>query len=380
MSPDLGRFDLAVVDAGICGLAHALAAARRGLKVAVIERDAQANGASIRNFGFVTVTGQQAGDCWRRAMRSRDVWAEVAPQAGIRVEHRGLAVAVRRPEAVAVLEAFRATAMGEACELLTPDAAQRKFPMLRGDDLRAALWSPHELRVESREAIPKLARWLAEAHGVTFFHQTLVQAVDLPTVATTSGRLTAPRCVVCPGDDFLGLFRDRFAAYGLTRCKLHMLRVAPARALPSFTAAVMSDLGLVRYLGYAELPEAAALKRRLEAEQPEHLAHGIHLIAVQSADGSLVVGDSHHYGPTPDPFGPTAVDELILDEFRRVVALSEPMVSERWIGTYASAPDRLMLIDRPADHVRLVAITSGTGASTSFAIAEEVMAELLGEE
>ena len=380
MSPDLGRFDLAVVGAGICGLAHALAAARRGLKVAVIDRDAQANGASIRNFGFVTVTGQQDGDCWRRAMRARDVWAEVAPAAGIRVEHRGLAVAVRRPEAVAVLEAFRATAMGEACELLTAAAAQERFPMLRGEELRAVLWSPHELRVESREAIPKLARWLAEAHGVTFFYQTLVQAVELPTVATTRGRITAPRCVVCPGDDFLGLFADRFAAYGLTRCKLHMLRVAPSRALPSFTAAVMSDLGLVRYLGYAELPEAAALKRRLEAEQPEHLAHGIHLIAVQSADGSLVVGDSHHYGPTPDPFGPTGVDELILDEFRRVVALPEPMVAERWIGTYASAPDRLMLVDRPADNLRLVAITSGTGASTSFAIAEEVMNELLGEE
>ena len=54
----------------------------------------------------------------------------------------------------------------------------------------------------------------------------------------------------------------------------------------------MSDLGLVRYLGYAELPEAAALRRRLEAEQAEHLANGIHLIAVQSEDGSLVVGDS----------------------------------------------------------------------------------------
>ena len=80
----------------------------------------------------------------------------------------------------------------------------------------------------------------------------------------------------------------------------------------------MSDLGLVRYLGYAELAEAAALRRRLEAEQPEHLANGVHLIAVQSEDGSLVVGDSHHYGPTPDPFGATAVDELILGEFGSV--------------------------------------------------------------
>jgi hypothetical protein len=52
------------------------------------------------------------------------------------------------------------------------------------------------------------------------------------------------------------------------------------------------------------------------------------------------------------------------------------VVRERWIGTYASASDRLMLIDRPSDTVRLVMITSGTGASTSFAIAEEVLDEL----
>jgi hypothetical protein len=44
----------------------------------VVDRDAQANGASIRNFGFVTVTGQQAGRCWRRAKRSVDVWLEIA--------------------------------------------------------------------------------------------------------------------------------------------------------------------------------------------------------------------------------------------------------------------------------------------------------------
>jgi hypothetical protein len=38
-----------------------------------------------------------------------------------------------------------------------------------------------------------------------------------------------------------------------------------------------------------------------------------------------------------------------------------------------------MLVDRPAAGVRLVAITSGTGASTSFAIAEEVIDDLMAE-
>src|ERR1700755_611156 len=98
-------FDLAIVGAGIVGLAHALAAVRRGLRVVVIDRDAQANGASVRNFGFITVSGQERGQVWRRAMRSRDVWLEVAAPAGIEIIQRGLVVVARRPEARSVIEA-----------------------------------------------------------------------------------------------------------------------------------------------------------------------------------------------------------------------------------------------------------------------------------
>lgn len=368
-------YDLAIVGAGICGLAHALAARRRGKRVVVIDRDAQANGASIRNFGFVTITGQQQGQCWERAMRSRAVWQEVAEAAGIPVEHRGLVVAARRPEALAVLEAFRDTPMGEGCELVAGDRASERFPVLK-PGMAGCLYSPHELRVESRHAIPVLAQWLKEAQDVEFRRGTVVHEVMPPRIVTSAGTIEAEACIVCPGDDFVGLFPERIAAYGLTRCKLHMLRVAaPGRPLGH---AVMSDLGLVRYLGYAELPEARALEARLRAEQAAQLDNGVHLIVVQSQDGSLIVGDSHHYAATPDPFAPDGVDELILDEYRQVLAFDEPRVIERWTGTYASAKDRLMLMDRPAEAVRLVLITSGTGASTSFAIAEEVIADLYG--
>jgi glycine/D-amino acid oxidase-like deaminating enzyme len=135
-------YDIAIVGAGILGLAHALAASRLGLRTIVIDRDQRAVGASIRNFGVVTVTGQQNGDCWRRAMRSRDIWDEIAPLAGIPVLQHGLAVVARRPEAAAVLEAFsRHPVMGEGCELLTPSQGRDRFPWITGPAPMTAAWS-----------------------------------------------------------------------------------------------------------------------------------------------------------------------------------------------------------------------------------------------
>lgn len=369
-------YDLAVVGAGILGLAHALAAARLGKRVIVLDKDSQANGASIRNFGLVTVTGQQRGLTWRRATRSRDVWAEIAPKAGIAVEHRGVAIAASRPEAVPVLEAFMATEMAENCRIATPAEAAKRVPALRTEALKAVLLSEGALRVESRTAIPKLACHLAEAHGVVFQRGTTVTAVEPPRIQTSAGPVAAETAIVCPNDDFLTLFPERIAARGPTKCKLHMLRVRPEQPV-GFGAAVMSDFGLARYEGFAALAEAEALKARLAAERPDMLANGIHLIVVQSADGSLVVGDSHHYGATPDPFASTAVDDLIMGECDAVLALPGRRIVERWTGIYPSGPD-VMFMDAPRPDVRLVMVTGGTGASTSFAIAEETIADLYG--
>jgi D-hydroxyproline dehydrogenase subunit beta len=370
------RFDLAVVGAGIVGLATALAAARRGLRVVVMDRDAQANGASVRNFGFVTVTGQERGSMWERARRSREVWREVAAAASIPVVHTGVWWTVRRPESLSVLEAFLATDMAAGCRLLSRAEARRRCPQLSAPAMVAVLESTIELRVESRQAIPHIAAWLESAHGVTFMRSTTVSAIDMPSLYTSRGRVQAQRVAVCPGDDFTGLYAQRLSAYPLSRCKLQMLRLAdPGFRLPG---AIMSDLGLGRYRGFSELKAAAPLKARLSVEQPDHIKHGVHLIVVQNADGTLVVGDSHHYAPTPDPFSHEAVDALILDEFRSALGLEPPPTIERWIGTYAVADDRPVLIDAPEAAVRVAIVTSGSGASTGFAIGEELATSLFG--
>jgi FAD dependent oxidoreductase TIGR03364 len=366
--------DLAIVGAGVVGLAHAYLAARHGLTVAVLDRDHVANGASVRNFGFITVTGQGKPDTWRRARVSRDVWTEIAGAAGIPVLHRGLVLAVHSATARRVIDEFAAGPMGEGCVVLEPDAARRRHPYLAGADLAGALHSPHELRVESRTAIPRLAAWLAEAHNVTFVRPAAVTAVEPGRIRSSAGEILARHIVVCPGHDYRTLFPGVFAGRGLQECKLHMLRLSdPGWRL---SAAVMSDLGLVRYRGYHDCPSQPGLVAELGRTAASALADGIHLIVVQSADGSLVVGDSHHYAPTVDDFAPDSVDDGILALARRVLDLAHCRVVERWVGVYGSGAEDA-LIERVDERIAVVAVTSGTGASTAFGLAQDCL-EMLG--
>jgi D-hydroxyproline dehydrogenase subunit beta len=374
MNETATHYDLVVVGAGIVGLATAWTARQRGLSVAVVERNAKAIGASVRNFGFITVTGQRRGEHWQRAKDTAAIWRDVAPQAGIELVHEGLLMLAQRPEAVAVLQALMATEMGQGCSMLSAKTAARDWPWLQAG--MALLHSPHECRVESRDAIPRLSHWLAHSLGVDFFWNTPVLSIDLPHITTSRGRLRAEHCVVCPGNDLNALYPDVLAQAGIRQCTLQMMRVSPGQAL-KLPSAVMSDLSLIRYEGYADLPEAQPLKARLQVEQAEHLAQGIHLIVVQSADGSLVVGDSHVYGDAEAPFASAQTEDLIMDEFHQVLNLPKAKVTERWVGSYASAQD-VVFKAQPSAGVALGVVTGGTGASTSFALARELLDLAMG--
>jgi D-hydroxyproline dehydrogenase subunit beta len=367
------KYDLIVVGAGIVGLAHALAAARRGLRVALVERDAQAAGASVRNFGFVTVSGQAGGDTRRRALRSREVWAQVAAQAGIEVAQRGAVVVARREEALAVLEEFAADPMGRGCEIWDARDTAKRLPGVRGD-CAGALASPHELRVEAREALPRIALWLQERHGVAFTWGSAALAFDGTSLRHARGSLDGEALVIAAGAGLAALAPELAAQVRMRHCKLQMMRLAGIGVrLPSV---LMSDLSLIRYEGFATQPGAALLRARLERECAGQLAHGIHLIVAQGGDGSLVVGDSHHYGEAVDETASAQVDELILEELRALLDLRETSVIERWIGHYPVADVQPLVSKALAPRVRAVMVTSGTGMSTAFAIGEETIAQL----
>ena len=363
MSPDV-----LIVGSGMVGMACAWAGVQRGLKVEVVERDVQCVGASIRNFGLITVTGQGRGDTWRRARRSRDVWAELAPQAGIEVVQQGLWVLARRPQGVQVLQQLLTQPEGQDLRWLDAQALREQAPVLAHGEVLGALYSPHELRIESRLAVEQLRLYL-QACGVRFHMGQAVQQVARGVVHTTQGPLHAGHVLVCPGPDVRSLCPEVFERRHTRLCQLQMLRVRPPAGyvLP---APVMGELSLVRYRGFSELPAAAVLTQRMQAEQQAELDEGIHLIIVQSADGTLVVGDSHHYGQAMPPFASAQVEALILAEMQRLLQLPHFEVVSRWTGIYPSA-EQDAFIDTAAPGVEVISVTSGTGMSTAFGLAED---------
>jgi len=370
-------YDLLIVGSGILGLAHAYEAKKRGLSVAIVEQNASCTGASIRNFGFITVSGQGSPDTWRRAMYSAQVWRELAPLANIKILHQGTWILCHRPEAVEVAQAFLQSPMGADCQYF-PRASYSTLESLGfantdGLHLKNALgllYSPHEFRVESREAIPQLATYLQKELGVDFYWETEVLSIDEAAVHTSNNRLNAQRIVICPGAQLTGVAKPYIQKYDLKLCTLQMLRIKVQNGF-ILPGSVMTDNSLARYLGWSELPEAKALKERIAKEMPEYVKEGIHLIVVQSADGSLVVGDSHRYGSSEDVFASERIEQLIIKLMYQVLNITEHRVVERWTGVYPSSNVSDALIEKVSPSIRVAIVSSGTGASTAFGLAKD---------
>jgi FAD dependent oxidoreductase TIGR03364 len=363
--------DLAIVGAGIVGLAHAYEARRRGLAVVVIDRDERAVGASVRNFGHCFVSATAAGTPLEVALAARERWLELGARAGFAVVQGGSLVVARERDELAVLEATAADeARGAVVVSAAEAAALAPIPV---DDLVGALHARLDVRVDPREAIDGLAGHLEHDLGVRFIRGVVVREVSLPAIETSNGSLRAERCIVCPGPDLQTLYSETFSERaGLTRVKLQMLRVAAPNGR-RYEPALLTGLSLLRYPAFSEQPEAAAVRERLEREAPELVRHGIHLIVTQRASGDLIVGDTHEYAMTVSPFGDESLDDLVLAEAAQLLGLRDLRVCERWHGVYPTAPGEPFLVEEPEPGVQVVAVVSGVGMTTALGLAPRVL-------
>ncbi|MEV6865273.1 TIGR03364 family FAD-dependent oxidoreductase [Streptosporangium subroseum] len=366
----LDSADLVVIGAGIVGLAHAVDAVRRGLSVAVIERDERATGASVRNFGHGCFTAQD-GDALRYAMAARTGWLRLAKEAGFWLRDSGTVVVARAEDEYAVLEEFHAVRDDQVVLL---DAAEIAGRMPVGPGVIGGAWLPMDVRVDPREAPHAIAGWLA-ARGVRFHWATTVHTVEPGRLGTSRGQVRAGRVVMAVGHDVDRHFPELAEQAGLRRCALHMLRVRDPHG-QKIAPAVLTGFSLLRYDGFGACPTLPALRTRLESEHPDLLDAGLNLMFTQRPDGDLTIGDTHAYATTLEPFNADELDQHVLVEAGRLLGVESLTVRERWRGVYASAPEPF-LIAAPMPGVRVVSVTSGVGMTTALGLAPEVLDDLL---
>ncbi len=348
------------------GLAHAVEAVARGLSVVVVERDEHAVGASVRNFGHGCFTAQD-GDALRYAMTARTAWLRLAKEAGLWIEESGTVVVARADDEYAVLEEFAAARDGQAVLLGRDRVAER---VTVGPEVVGGAWLPLDVRLDPRAAVHAIAAWLA-GQGVRFHWATSAQVVEPGLLTTSRGPIRAGHVIMAVGHDVDRHFPGLAERAGLRRCVLRMLRVAdPHRR--AVAPAVLSGFSLLRYDGFRACPSQPALRARLESERPELTGIGLNLMFTQRPDGDLIVGDTHAYAVTPEPFDDDELDRHVLAEAARLLGAGRLTVRERWRGVYASAPDPFLIAD-PMPGVRVVSVTSGIGMTTALGLAPEVL-------
>lgn len=366
--------EVAVIGAGIVGLAHALAAAKRGAQVTVFERNTQAVGASIRNFGMVWPVGQPAGMLYNRAIRSRQIWQEVALEAGFAIETCGSLHLAYRQDEVDVLEEFVNTLdHPNSVQLLTAGEVPDKSAAAITDGLLAALWSPTECTVDPREAIGKLPAYLTERYKVESRFGQAVTQIAFPDLVAGGETWTADQIFVCSGADFETLYPTLYANSGITKVKLQMMRTVAQPENWRIGASLCAGLTLTHYGSFAHCQTLAALKTRIETETPHFPAWGIHVMMSQNAAGELVLGDSHEYGLTPDPFDRLQINQYVLDYLKQFAQVPSFEIAETWHGIYAKLPGKTEFIAEPEPGVTVVNALSGAGMTLSFGLAEAVI-------
>ncbi|SDT05848.1 TIGR03364 family FAD-dependent oxidoreductase [Pseudomonas prosekii] len=371
--------DMLIVGAGILGLSHAYAAARRGLKVAVFERSETPLGASVRNFGQALVTGQPPGPMLELAKASRDIWGHWANVAGLQLKRNGSYLFARSEAEEHLLEAFcagRAVEHNYNVELLR-GAALRDLYGGQFSHHRAALHGLDDQQLYSREAIPALINYLHSELGVEFHFSTLVRDIEPGRLHSTAGHFSAEQIIVCSGHDYQTLLAEPIAALAPQICRLQMLRARPLLTL-NLQHALLTGLSCVHYGAFADLPEAAAVQAQILRETPHLHDNGIHLLISPTPYGELIIGDSHHYGRDPSPFNAEQVDNWMIELAEQTLDCRIQVI-ERWQGVYGARGPGPFSFLRPQPGVSVALMHSGVGMSVGPALAERNVAMLLGE-
>lgn len=187
-----------IVGGGVLGTAHAWEAVERGHTVVQLEREVEARGATVRNFGLVWVSGRAECEL-DAALRARELWEKIGERVpGVGFRPAGSLTLLRTAREVAVAEdvSRRPDAARRGFRLLAPTEVRALNPALRGNFL-AGLHCSRDAAVESRQALPAIRAHLKTAVDTCSFRALKPDRSSVTSCATIMAAATRVMSSCC---------------------------------------------------------------------------------------------------------------------------------------------------------------------------------------
>ena len=232
----MSEIEVAVIGGGVVGLSCALALAKSGFGVAVIERESRpGRGMSTHNSGVI-----HAGIYYppgslkaQLCVEGRDRLYAFCAQHGVPHKRCGKLIVASDDSEVPALEALRArgTSNGVTLEMVGPDFVRRREPHVHA--AAAALWSPDTGILEAEALITALGRLCRESDVAMLVGTALVDASSVNggvELVTARERFVAATVVNAAGlyaDDVSAVLGGR--SFRIKPCRGEYAELVPSK-------------------------------------------------------------------------------------------------------------------------------------------------------
>lgn len=369
------KFDLLVVGGGVLGTFHAYHALQMGLKVALIERHQAPRGATIQNFGQIVPSGMNLK--WQRfGRKSLEIYHDIQQHIDLAIRQNGSIYLASNEEEMQLIEELHQInkANDYTSKLLTTTQCVEKYPNIRQDYCKGALFFPQEVSANPRLMIHQLQRYLCAQDNFTFFPNTTIQDLDINSdgsvtvYSNNQQQFTGEKVIVCSGSEFKTLFPELFQNSDLELVKLQMLRLKPQQNTPML-GNILTGLSIRRYESFSECPSYASIKAK-EDNNSFWKKWGVHILFKQEADGSIILGDSHEYADAKDAdqLGfdlRNDINDYFIEEGKKIFDLEHWNIDLAWAGYYSQSKESDLLSTTIENNIHIITGIGGKGMTGS---------------
>ncbi|AUC85736.1 TIGR03364 family FAD-dependent oxidoreductase [Polaribacter sp. ALD11] len=380
------KYDLIIVGGGVLGTFHAYNAIKLGLSVAILEKGAKPQGATVKNFGQVVPSGMNQK--WQNfGRKSLDIYKSIQKEFDISVKENGTVYLASNDDEVQLLEELYQINKTNSytSQMLTKQQCLNKYSGLKSSYCKAGLFFPEEVTVEPRTMIDKLHSYMSRTLKTPIhYNRTVidVQEINEECVVKTAdnGVFKAAKVIICNGSDFKALYSSIYNESDLVVSKLQMMQTKPQKNY-KLQGSILTGLTIRRYEAFEECASWKTIKAKENSDSFEK-KYGVHILFKQASDGSVILGDSHEYAAAKniENLGfdlNMEIDNFMIDEAKKIIDLPTYEIQQRWAGYYSQCKNSDIFEHKIGNNIHIVTGIGGKGMTGSAGYSIESLQKII---